>query len=400
MDSCNNTQQVKQKCAGSCKGYRLPLEFIGKNGKIMKTCEKCRIKNSKVYIDNKEKIKERSNLYYANNTEKVKERIKQYYNTNIESVKKYRKNNSENIKAVMKKWRANNSDHIKQYNIRTLDRRRIIFIRYYNTNKEAIKKYNKQWADKNREHIKERNKKYEIKNAEAIKERYKKYRNKPTNKLNKYKRSASDRGIFWDDSMTESLCIELFMSICYYCGVKSEHTLNGIDRMDSQKPYEASNCVSCCKICNFAKGCLDPYTFLKRCSQISKHHGGIGEYSQSIWSNSKSDPYERQIKTAVKSNKEFALTIEQFKVLINGECYYCGKKNSTKHLNGIDRKDSKIGYIIDNCVTCCGDCNFMKNVVLDTVFIEHCKKISSFCTDIQIDEKIPRCNKRFLKKSK
>ena len=42
-------------------------------------------------------------------------------------------------------------------------------------------------------------------------------------------------------------------------------------------------------------------------------------------------------------------------------CYLCGKEPSDKHLNGIDRIDSKIGYEFGNILCCCGDCNYIKN---------------------------------------
>ena len=43
--------------------------------------------------------------------------------------------------------------------------------------------------------------------------------------------------------------------------------------------------------------------------------------------------------------------------------------------NGIDRKDNAIGYEYDNCVTCCGRCNIMKNKWSHDEFISHIKNI-------------------------
>lgn len=44
-------------------------------------------------------------------------------------------------------------------------------------------------------------------------------------------------------------------------------------------------------------------------------------------------------------------------------------------VNGIDRVDSKIGYYIDNCVTCCTMCNYMKQAHSKESFLEQVKKI-------------------------
>lgn len=68
--------------------------------------------------------------------------------------------------------------------------------------------------------------------------------------------------------------------------------------------------------------------------------------------------------------REFKLTKEQFSILVNSNCHYCGippftirgnkTKSVTKALNGIDRVDSSKGYIEGNVVPCCIHCNRAK----------------------------------------
>lgn len=73
--------------------------------------------------------------------------------------------------------------------------------------------------------------------------------------------------------------------------------------------------------------------------------------------------------TAAKArNYKWLLSIEQFSYIIHQNCHYCGcepSKQISKHnnhkMNGIDRKNSKIGYVIDNCLPCCKTCNYAKN---------------------------------------
>jgi len=61
----------------------------------------------------------------------------------------------------------------------------------------------------------------------------------------------------------------------------------------------------------------------------------------------------------------FELSVDEFKKLTNEKCFYCGghskDRNPQSRGNGIDRKDSSKGYNIENCVTCCATCNFVKN---------------------------------------
>lgn len=91
---------------------------------------------------------------------------------------------------------------------------------------------------------------------------------------------------------------------------------------------------------------------------------------------------------AKNRNLEWNLTEEQFKTLIKGNCVYCGSeainrktvsyKNEYEKINGIDRIDSKKGYNIDNCVSCCSKCNLMKSDFTKNDFLNHISKIYKY----------------------
>ena len=80
---------------------------------------------------------------------------------------------------------------------------------------------------------------------------------------------------------------------------------------------------------------------------------------------------------AKRRKKEFLLSLEQFLNITSSDCHYCGavpksgfssyrKKSGSKKYygeykhNGIDRLNSSIGYIENNCVPCCSSCNYAK----------------------------------------
>ena len=74
-------------------------------------------------------------------------------------------------------------------------------------------------------------------------------------------------------------------------------------------------------------------------------------------------------KSAKKNNREWKLTDKDLKKLFEGDCFYCGLKPSncrkTKSgdffiYSGIDRKDNSKGYIKNNVVSCCRECNLAK----------------------------------------
>lgn len=73
----------------------------------------------------------------------------------------------------------------------------------------------------------------------------------------------------------------LITAPCYYCGAAPSRRAeaqsgmfllyNGIDRMDSAKGYEKSNCVPCCTPCNFLKKDIPIIDFIQRIRTIAKN---------------------------------------------------------------------------------------------------------------------------------
>lgn len=97
--------------------------------------------------------------------------------------------------------------------------------------------------------------------------------------------------------------------------------------------------------------------------------------------------YSQYEVSAKKRKLQFKLNKEEFKILVDGNCYFCddkpnqickpGKGCDTGNYiyNGIDRLDSSIGYVLDNCVSCCKLCNYSKMELSKEEFIEHIEKI-------------------------
>lgn len=98
--------------------------------------------------------------------------------------------------------------------------------------------------------------------------------------------------------------------------------------------------------------------------------------------------YYRYKKEAELRKVKFKLSIKQAILFFKGDCRYCGvKPTQVAHAenmygaylyNGIDRKDNSIGYIINNCVSCCGTCNHMKHILGEEEFLEHIKRIYNY----------------------
>jgi hypothetical protein len=63
----------------------------------------------------------------------------------------------------------------------------------------------------------------------------------------------------------------------------------------------------------------------------------------------------------------------------------CGKKNTKKHQNGLDRIDSKEGYIESKLKSCCGNCNYMKSKYEYKKFMDKCMLIYNHNTIENVD---------------
>lgn len=95
-----------------------------------------------------------------------------------------------------------------------------------------------------------------------------------------YKKRARKIGIIFNLNIE---CFRgLLLSNCIYCGEKHSNSIyskkgekvlsyNGIDRQDNSKGYEVDNCVSCCRICNFAKGTRSHQQFIDWIRLVSKY---------------------------------------------------------------------------------------------------------------------------------
>ena len=87
---------------------------------------------------------------------------------------------------------------------------------------------------------------------------------------------------------------------------------------------------------------------------------------------------------AKKENIEWELTDKQCEKLFKENCQYCGAEPKRTHsvsrsgvyvYNGIDRVDNEKGYTVENSVSCCMRCNYMKSDMTLEDFYAHIEKI-------------------------
>jgi hypothetical protein len=84
------------------------------------------------------------------------------------------------------------------------------------------------------------------------------------------------------------------------------------------------------------------------------------------------------------------LSFEQYEHIVGEPCYYCDITEPEKGFNGIDRKkNSYLGYIVENCVSCCKMCNKLKGTLDDICFIKRIGHILSYIKVIDINVSFP-----------
>lgn len=202
-------------------------------------------------------------------------------------------------------------------------------------------------------------------------------------------------------TLAENYFEQLIIKPCYYCGFVSNTRLNGIDRMNNNKGYILSNCISCCKMCNIIKNVQHPNEFLDKINIINNHvfndiaiqkdfinkwNGYLSKASRKSYKDYKYMSENRKI--------SFLLTEKEYDTLISGKCYLCGIENLSNHTNGIDRFDSSIrSYTIENSRSCCGHCNVMKGTLSYSEFIMKCIQIKKYNCDRTIFNSIPAYSK-------
>lgn len=255
---------------------------------------------------------------------------------------------------VKKRWLANNHEKVALANLNYRARQIELDQEAYLKHKAEVAK---KWRDANPEKMQERN---QCK-INSIDEQY-----------GVCKTTARSKELDFE------LSIELYRTIvttpCYYCGIIQDKGFNGVDRTDSTKGYVPDNVLPCCQMCNFMKGSVPPNTFIHHVEHILTHQDII-QGRRFETKDTRRVSFSEYKNRAEQKAREFTLTEEIFEQEIMKDCYLCGKSNSETHCNGLDRFDNAQGYTDDNVLSCCGNCNYLKNNYLYEDVLEKCELI-------------------------
>lgn len=101
--------------------------------------------------------------------------------------------------------------------------------------------------------------------------------------------------------------------------------------------------------------------------------------------------FQQMRSTAKKRKIEFGLTRGEVETLTKQVCHYCGQepaqvmhsgesRRGDYTYNGLDRMDNHRGYVSDNVVSCCGQCNWAKGKMSYDEYINLIKRSYNYLT--------------------
>lgn len=78
---------------------------------------------------------------------------------------------------------------------------------------------------------------------------------------------------------------------------------------------------------------------------------------------------------AIERKIYFEIDLNYGAELCEQSCYYCGIEVNDQTINGIDRIINSVGYIRENCVPCCTECNYIKGSAKVSTFYKRIKHL-------------------------
>lgn len=129
------------------------------------------------------------------------------------------------------------------------------------------REYARLYNIKNNSKIKQRKRDYYYANREKQLEYNRQFYNSIGGRYKSYKLNAKNRNLEFLFTLEEFK--KFSNQPCYYC--KKATNIIGIDRTDNRIGYIISNCVSCCKQCNLAKGVRTKEEFYEMCRLVTEN---------------------------------------------------------------------------------------------------------------------------------
>jgi hypothetical protein len=319
--------------------------------------------------------------WYKKNRLKVLARAKKYRLEHLEKIKKQqRKSVKKHIKRVRTFSKKYYRTHRKQIlarartyagNPKVLKRRR----EWYAENRKKILKglkarrkrlgkkcaaYQREWKSRDIEKVRRQARAYG-----------KGYRKTKAWRFLKGKHWAKSIGRGWFISKKEHS--DLLDKPCYYCGKFLADEMGwSLDRISNQGDYILNNVLPCCGTCNRIKGTQlsveeMKYAMNKLLITSSKELARIKApkyvfsdmYPQhEYWVVTQ---YKKLFQSARTRKLVLKISFDDYSKLVSLPCFYCERILPRAFGYCLDRINNSKGYLLNNVIPCCGDCNSVRS---------------------------------------
>lgn len=167
---------------------------------------------------------------------------------------------------------------------------------------------------------------------------------------------------------------------------------------------EYKTCTICCKECEISQFKTDKDMILKTCNNCRNRNNRavrqnieqVKAREKELEENNPARQYHRYKNSAKTRGIELQLTFEEYYDIVKNPCYYCGDLHK-RGFNGLDRIHPNLHYTMDNVVSCCTICNYLKNSLDITTFYHRIKHILSYNKLIDLDVKHPESFSNHIK---
>jgi hypothetical protein len=197
---------------------------------------------------------------------------------------------------------------------------------------------------------------------------------------------------FNDDDRMCSVCIDKYIKRTVHIG--TSELITEIGPIHYESGYMIAKCKHCAEIKNIWDYRIKRKIFSVVCRdcRISTLETDTDDNKNihNTWTDD--DRIEMYINKALHMNKAWKLTMEQAIEIFTRPCKYCGNEMKEMNDNGIEfshngltRIDNDGGYTMENVVTLCNMCNFMRSGFTEIDFLYYCENIR-----IYIGSKTPK----------
>ena len=162
------------------------------------------------------------------------------------------------------------------------------------------------------------------------------------------------------------------MKKCTKCKILKEESFFYKD--SAKKDLLSSECKNCTDIRNNLYKINNKEKYSLQRKVYTKEHKEEKSLYDKQYRHKIETRYKRCQFDSKRRNISFNLTFDQFVEITSNSCYYC-KSFDERNFCGIDRVDSNIGYVVQNCVACCKTCNYMKLELTVEQWMNHMKKV-------------------------